>query len=67
LLDTQLEVKLDTVEFDASTAEYLDFLIVSCLHSLTSVHIVPTNVVLGWVKSRRCVVSESFTQCHEHI
>jgi len=43
---TQLHVKLDDVQFDASTAEYLDFLIISCLHSLTSVHIVPTSILL---------------------
>lgn len=43
---TQLDVKLDDVQFDASTAEYLDFLIISCLHSLTSVHIVPTSILL---------------------
>jgi len=41
-----LEVKLDMVEFDAGTSEYLDFLIVSCLQSLTFVHVVPTSIIL---------------------
>jgi len=51
LSDMQLEVKLDIVEFDASTSEYLDFLIIGCLHSLTSVHISPTSIILTSVKS----------------